>query len=81
MDEDYDEGLSPSAASKTTNLRLPATCDPPADQNPPKQAVWIVCNSEAPHDKKIQLKMSRFLVQLDTWVVLLYGQLQATVTT
>jgi hypothetical protein len=48
MDEDLDESLSPSAASKINNLRLPATCDPPSDQNPPKQAVWIVCASEVP---------------------------------
>lgn len=25
-----------------SNLRLPATCDPPSEHNPPKQASWIV---------------------------------------
>ncbi|KAF2275194.1 short chain dehydrogenase/reductase family protein-like protein [Westerdykella ornata] len=36
------QSLSPSAASQHPNLRLPATCDPPSEHNPPKQASWIV---------------------------------------
>jgi hypothetical protein len=40
--EDPHSSLSPSAASKISNLKLPSTCDPPGEQNPPKQAVWIV---------------------------------------
>ncbi|KAH7087489.1 short chain dehydrogenase/reductase [Paraphoma chrysanthemicola] len=34
--------LSPGAAIHNPSLRLPATCEPPSDHNPPKRAVWIV---------------------------------------
>ncbi|KAJ4366816.1 1,2-dihydroxy-3-keto-5-methylthiopentene dioxygenase [Neocucurbitaria cava] len=36
------QSLSPGAAIQNPNLRLPATCEPPSEHNPPKQAVWIV---------------------------------------
>ncbi|KAH7122507.1 short chain dehydrogenase/reductase family protein-like protein [Dendryphion nanum] len=36
------QSLSPGAASHNPNLRLPATCDPPSEHNPPRQASWIV---------------------------------------
>ncbi|KAF2263912.1 short chain dehydrogenase/reductase family protein-like protein [Lojkania enalia] len=36
------QSLSPAAASHHPTLRLPATCDPPSEHNPPKQASWIV---------------------------------------
>ncbi|ORY17665.1 hypothetical protein BCR34DRAFT_596834 [Clohesyomyces aquaticus] len=36
------QSLSPTAASHHPTLRLPATCDPPSEHNPPKQASWIV---------------------------------------
>ncbi|KAF2012492.1 short chain dehydrogenase/reductase family protein-like protein [Aaosphaeria arxii CBS 175.79] len=36
------QSLSPGAASHQPNLRLPATCDPPSEQNPHRQASWIV---------------------------------------
>ncbi|KAF2005515.1 NAD(P)-binding protein [Amniculicola lignicola CBS 123094] len=36
------QSLSPSAASHNPHLRLPANCEPPSEQNPPKQASWIV---------------------------------------
>jgi hypothetical protein len=35
------EGAS-SSKSQSFNVKLPATCDPPSDMNPPKEAVWIV---------------------------------------
>jgi hypothetical protein len=28
--------------SQSFNMKLPASCDPPSDMNPPKEAVWIV---------------------------------------
>ncbi|KAL5114121.1 1,2-dihydroxy-3-keto-5-methylthiopentene dioxygenase [Pleosporales sp. CAS-2024a] len=36
------QSLSPAAAIHSTSLRLPATCEPPSENNPPKRAVWIV---------------------------------------
>ncbi|PSN70902.1 NAD(P)-binding protein [Corynespora cassiicola Philippines] len=36
------QSLSPGAASHQLNLRLPATCDPPSDVNPHRQASWIL---------------------------------------
>ncbi|KAF2796315.1 NAD(P)-binding protein [Melanomma pulvis-pyrius CBS 109.77] len=36
------QSLSPAAASHRASLRLPATCDPPSEHNPPRQASWIV---------------------------------------
>ncbi|KAK7184246.1 oxidoreductase [Paraphaeosphaeria sporulosa] len=36
------QSLSPAAASHNPNLKLPATCDPPSEHSPPKQASWIV---------------------------------------
>lgn len=36
------QSLSPGAATRNADLRLPATCEPPSDANPPKRAVWIV---------------------------------------
>ncbi|KAF2128679.1 NAD(P)-binding protein [Dothidotthia symphoricarpi CBS 119687] len=36
------QSLSPGAAIHLPNLRLPATCDPPSETNPPKRAAWIV---------------------------------------
>ena len=36
------QSLSPGAAIHNANLTLPATCDPPSENNPPKRAVWIV---------------------------------------
>lgn len=41
-------GLSPAATSTHSKLRLPATCEPPGEQNPPKQAVWVVCAPRSP---------------------------------
>jgi hypothetical protein len=36
---------SPSpTVSRQATLRLPTTCDPPSERNPPKQAVWVVSN-------------------------------------
>ena len=47
MDSTFDgadkaQSLSPASASKNPGLRLPATCDPPSEQDPHKEAVWIV---------------------------------------
>ncbi|OCK84797.1 short chain dehydrogenase/reductase family protein-like protein [Lepidopterella palustris CBS 459.81] len=42
MDDTASTSLSPTAASHHPTLRLPATCEPPSEQNPPKQAAWIV---------------------------------------
>ncbi|KAF2114787.1 hypothetical protein BDV96DRAFT_599969 [Lophiotrema nucula] len=36
------QSLSPNSASHHPHLRLPATCDPPSEHNPPRQASWIV---------------------------------------
>ncbi|KAJ4400305.1 1,2-dihydroxy-3-keto-5-methylthiopentene dioxygenase [Didymella pomorum] len=36
------QSLSPGAAIRNPELRLPATCEPPSESNPPKRAVWIV---------------------------------------
>ena len=36
------QSLSPTTAADQLNLRLPATCDPPSEHNPPKKASWIV---------------------------------------
>ncbi|CAI6333466.1 unnamed protein product [Periconia digitata] len=36
------QSLSPAAASHQPTLKLPATCDPPSEHNPPKQASWII---------------------------------------
>ncbi|KAF2637800.1 short chain dehydrogenase/reductase family protein-like protein [Massarina eburnea CBS 473.64] len=36
------QSLSPTAASHHPNLKLPSTCDPPSEHNPPKQASWII---------------------------------------
>jgi hypothetical protein len=41
------QSLSPGAAIGNPALRLPATCEPPSENNPPKRAVWIVCNLSA----------------------------------
>ena len=43
MDGAASTSLSPTAASHHPKLRLPATCEPPSELNPPKQATWIVC--------------------------------------
>ncbi|KAF2653725.1 NAD(P)-binding protein [Lophiostoma macrostomum CBS 122681] len=40
--ETASQSLSPTAASNHPNLRLPPTCKPPSEHNPPKQASWIV---------------------------------------
>ncbi|KAK8199386.1 hypothetical protein IWZ00DRAFT_13417 [Phyllosticta capitalensis] len=43
MNNDADSpSLSPAAASHQPRLRLPATCEPPTENNPAKQAVWII---------------------------------------
>ncbi|KAF2457139.1 short chain dehydrogenase/reductase family protein-like protein [Lineolata rhizophorae] len=42
MDRDVTSSLSPTSVSRNPDLRLPATCDPPSEHNPPQQAVWIV---------------------------------------
>ncbi|KAF2404719.1 short chain dehydrogenase/reductase family protein [Trichodelitschia bisporula] len=42
MEELSASRLSPSSASCHPALRLPATCNPPSEQNPPEQAVWII---------------------------------------
>ncbi|KAI9760774.1 MAG: hypothetical protein M1835_000107 [Candelina submexicana] len=34
--------LLPSTASKDPKLQLPASCEPPGEQNPHEEAVWIV---------------------------------------
>jgi rhodanese-related sulfurtransferase len=39
------QSLSPGAAITIPELRLPATCEPPSESNPPAQAVWVVCAS------------------------------------
>ncbi|KZM20157.1 oxidoreductase [Ascochyta rabiei] len=36
------QSLSPGTALRNPDLRLPATCEPPSESNPPKRAVWIV---------------------------------------
>ncbi|KAJ4379443.1 1,2-dihydroxy-3-keto-5-methylthiopentene dioxygenase [Didymella sp. IMI 355093] len=36
------QSLSPGAAIQNPELRLPATCEPPSESNPPKRATWIV---------------------------------------
>jgi hypothetical protein len=38
------QSLSPGAAIHNPSLRLPATCEPPSEHNPPKRSVWIVCH-------------------------------------
>ncbi|KAF1957563.1 NAD(P)-binding protein [Byssothecium circinans] len=40
--ETASQSLSPTAASHHPNLKLPSTCDPPSEYNPPKQASWII---------------------------------------
>ncbi|KAJ9661747.1 1,2-dihydroxy-3-keto-5-methylthiopentene dioxygenase [Coniosporium apollinis] len=42
MEATSSPALSPTAASTHPKLRLPATCEPPSEQNPPKQAVWVI---------------------------------------
>lgn len=42
MDGAASTSLSPTAASHHPKLHLPATCEPPSELNPPKQATWIV---------------------------------------
>jgi hypothetical protein len=47
------QSLSPSAAIHNPTLRLPATCEPPSDSNPPKRAVWIVWRSHATRHERM----------------------------
>ncbi|KAF1985904.1 NAD(P)-binding protein [Aulographum hederae CBS 113979] len=41
-DETHNAAGSPAATGKSIKTYLPATCEPPSEQNPPKQAVWII---------------------------------------
>lgn len=34
-----------AASASTSKLSLPPTCQPPSEENPPKQLVWMVSNS------------------------------------
>jgi hypothetical protein len=43
MPEVSGDGSSSTKSSKIFDIKLPATCDPPGEGNPPKEAVWIVC--------------------------------------